>query len=159
MYICNLKFDIKKILIIIGAIALCIALIVEIGSRLNENKKQYDYVLTESNFTSILKTVHDNIDENVNKTIKLSGFIFKLPDFEDGYFVCGRNMILDNDEKIVGFLCNYNGNFKLEDSKWIEVTGHIEKGFYTTDMPVIIVESIKEISAPTNTFVKTPDFL
>lgn len=160
MYICNLKLDIKKTLIIVAIIAISIALIVEVSSRLNITKKgNFDYVLDENNFTDILKSVHDNIEDNVGKTIKLSGFVFRLPDFEDGYFVCGRNMLLDNDEKVVGFLCKYEGKFNFKDSEWIEITGTFEKGYYMTDMPVIHIESINKITAPANTYVKTPNYL
>ena len=158
MYICNLKLDIKKILIVIAVLAIAIALVVEISSRTNSSNN-FDYILNENNFTEVLKSVHDNIEDNIGKKIKLSGFVFRLPDFEDGYFVCGRNMLLDNDEKVVGFLCKYDGKFNFKDSEWIEITGTFEKGYYMTDMPVIHIDTINKITAPANTFVKTPDFL
>lgn len=159
MYICNLKINIKKMLIVIIVAILLVALFLEISSMNKEKNIAFDYILDENNFTEILKSVHDNIDENIGKTIKVSGFVFKLPDFKDGYFVCGRNMLLDNDEKVVGFLCTYAGNLDISDSEWLEITGTFVKGYYTTDMPVIEVKTINKIPAPANTFVKTPDFL
>ena len=141
-------------------IIVAIALFFEITSIFKNNlSDSFDYVLDENNFTETLKVVHDNIDDNVGKSIKLSGFVFRLPDFRSNYFVCGRNMLLDEEEKVVGFLCTYNKDIELVDGEWIEITGTIIKGYYTTDMPIIEIESINKITAPTNTFVKTPDFL
>ena len=42
---------------------------------------------------STLKKIHENIDENIGKTIKVSGFIYTLPDFNEDFFVCGRYMV------------------------------------------------------------------
>lgn len=160
MFVCNLKLNMKKIFIVCAIIIIAIALFFEISNMINsKNDNNFDYVLNEENFTQILKTIHDNIDANVGKTIKLSGFVFRLPDFRANYFVCGRNMLLDNDEKVVGFLCTYNGDLELADSEWVEISGTIVKGYYTADMPVIEISNINKITAPTNTFVKTPDFL
>ena len=159
MFVCNMKLNLKKILIVSAIIIVAIALFLEITSMFKDNLSSFDYILDENNFTETLKNVHDNIDSNVGKSIKLSGFVFRLPDFRSNYFVCGRNMLLDNEEKVVGFLCTYNQDVELADGEWIEITGTIIKGYYTTDMPVIEIESINKITAPTNTFVKTPDFL
>jgi len=160
MFVCNMKLNVKKLFIISAVIVVAIALFFEITSMFKNNTSgSFEYVLNENNFTEVLKSVHDNIDENVGKKIKLSGFVFRLPDFKSNYFVCGRNMLLGDEEKVVGFLCTYNQDIELTDGEWIEVTGTIIKGYYTTDMPVIEIKSINKITAPTNTFVKTPDFL
>ena len=156
MYICNLKLNFKKIFIVLAIIAVCVALFIEVNNR---TKKDFDYILTEENFTTTLQSVHDNIDENIGKTVKLSGFIFRLPDFKKGYFVCGRNMMYMDDEKVVGFLCSYDKAVNFNDSEWVEITGIFVKGYYMSDMPVIKVESINKITAPINTFVKAPDNL
>lgn len=155
MYICNLKLDIKKILITVIILTIVIALFVEISSML-KTKQTFDYELNENNFTEILQTVHNNIDENIGKTVKLSGFIFKLPDFEDSYFVCGRNMLLDSDEKVVGFLCTYDEDISLAENEWIEIEGEFVKGYYVSDMPVIKVNKLTKIPAPANTYVEAP---
>ncbi len=160
MFVFNMKLNVKKILIISAVIIVIVALFFEINSMLkNDSSTAFDYVLNEENFTETLKSVHDNIDGNVGKSIKLSGFVFRLPDFKSNYFVCGRNMLLDGEEKVVGFLCTHNQNIELADAEWVEITGTIVKGYYTTDMPVIEIKSIDKITAPANTFVKTPDFL
>lgn len=160
MFVCNFKLNFKKILIITAIIIVAVALFFEISDMLKkDSNNNFDYVLDTENFTNILKTVHDNIDSNIGKTIKLSGFVFRLPDFRANYFVCGRNMLLDEEEKVVGFLCTYNQDIELVDNEWVEITGTIVKGYYMTDMPVIQITNINKITAPANTFVKTPDFL
>lgn len=160
MFVCNFKLNFKKLLIIAAIIMVAVALFLEVTSMFQgKSSNNFDYVLDNHNFTDVLKTVHDNIDANIGKTIKMSGFVFRLPDFRANYFVCGRNMLLDGDEKVVGFLCTYNGDIDLTDSEWVEITGNIVKGYYTTDMPVIEVTNIQKITAPANTFVEKPDFL
>jgi len=163
MFIYNVKFNVKKIMIVLGIIAVIIAVSLELGifdnsntNNINIYKDKYDYIITESNFTNMLKDIHENIDDNIGKTVTISGFVFTMPDFKDNYFVCGRNMILSGNEKVVGFLCNYEKAYELLESEWVEVTGIIEKGFYQTDMPVIKVKTINKITAPQNTFVNPP---
>lgn len=157
MFIYNFKFNLKKIIITCIVIAVIIALTVELIAMYKDKKKaEFDYVLNTTNFTNTLRDVHNNIDENIGKTIKISGFVFTMPDFKEGYFVCGRNMILDSDEKVVGFLCNYKDINNFKESQWIEITGHFVKGYYMSDMPIIQVDTIKAITAPTNSYVNAP---
>ena len=160
MFVCNFKLNIKKVMIFVAIIAVIIAICLELGvfskknSNVNIYNDNFDYNITESNFTNMLKDIHEHIDENVGKTVSISGFVFTMPDFKDSYFVCARNMILSGNEKVVGFLCNYDEASDLLESEWVEVTGVIEKGFYQTDMPIIKVKTIKKITAPENTFVE-----
>lgn len=157
MFIFNVKLNPKKILITCIIIAIVIVLLVECLSAVKMFKKNnFDYTLTEENFTNYLKSIHDNIPENIGKSIKLSGFVFTLPDFKENNFVCGRNMILNNEEKVVGFLCEYDKTHELLENEWVEITGTIIHGYYMTDMPVIKVETITKIPAPTNTYVNPP---
>lgn len=159
MYICNIKLNTKKILIICLIIAIGITLFLELGSKnivSLDSAESYDLELTEENFTEVLKTVHNNIDGYVGKSIKVSGFVFTLYDFKQNNFVCGRNMMLDGEDKVVGFLCEYNGDLDIVQGEWIEISGVITKGYYMGDMPVIHIDKIKKIPAPANTFVKAP---
>lgn len=162
MFICNVKINIKKIMLILAIIAVIVAVSLELGLFSSNNQKvnvytdDFDYVITEKNFTNMLKSIHENIDKNIGKTVSISGFVFTMPDFKDNYFVCGRNMILSGNEKVVGFLCDYEKASDLLEAEWIEVTGTIVKGFYQTDMPIIKVKTIKKITAPENTFVNPP---
>src|SRR5574344_237361 len=107
MFVFNMKLNIKRILIYCLIISIAIASVVEITKYTKTKKSKIDYERTKENITTILKNVHDNIDANIGKKIKLSGFIFTMPDFKSTYFVCGRNMVLDGEEKVVGFLCDF----------------------------------------------------
>lgn len=156
MFVMNLKLNNKKVLIICIIIAFLVALIVEGISFINNNNDSYDYIVTGENFTNMLKTIHEDIEGNIGKTIKVSGFVFNMPDFKETNFVCGRNMLLYDDAKVVGFLCEYEKKNDLLDAEWIEITGTFIKGFYSCDMPVIKVESCTKIPAPANSFVDPP---
>lgn len=158
MFVVNFKLDFKKIFLVCILVAAIIATIIEFG---NNNSKvvnanldnNYDFVLTEDNYTSILKQIHENIDENIGKTVKMSGFVFRMPDFKEKYFVCGRNTIINNEDTVAGFLCEYDDANKLIDNEWVEVTGVIIKGEYNGTMPIIKIGNLNKITAPANTFV------
>ena len=159
MFVVNFKLDYKKILIGCIVIALFIATIMEFGTKtssstVNSNISNYDFDLTEETYTEILKTVHENIDEHLGKTMHITGFIFKMPDFKENYFVCGRNTISNNEDKVAGILCDYVEAQGLVENEWVEITGVITKGNYNGDMPILKVGSIKKVAAPANTFVK-----
>ena len=136
-------------------IAIAIALVLEITNSKSTPSlpsQTYDYDLNEENFTTILKQAHNNIDGCVGKTIKCSGFVFTLYDFKQNNFVCGRNMMLDGEDKVVGFLCEYNGDLDLIQGEWIEITGIITKVYYMGEMPVIQVDKIKSKENINNMF-------
>ena len=159
MFVLNFKLDYRKILIAFVVIALIVATIIGFGSNktssvATNDATNFDYVLTDENFTEMLKNIHENIDANLNKTVSLTGFVFRMPDFKDGYFVCGRNTIVDTQDKVAGFLCQSDEESKLLDNEWVEITGVIIKGEYNGEMPIIKVGSIKKVVAPANTFVK-----
>ena len=157
MFVVNFKLDFKKILIGSIVIALFVATIMEFGTKtssVNSNISNYDFDLNDENYTSILKTIHENIHENLGKTIHLSGFDYRMTDFKENYLVCGRNTISNNEDKVAGILCDYSEAKSIIDNEWVEITGVIIKGNYNGDMPIIKVGSLKKITAPANTFVK-----
>lgn len=163
MFVVNFKLNIKKILIICLLIAIVSAVLIEFvasgsnlesAATLKKDESKYDYILTDENYIKLLKEVHENIQGSVNKTIKLSGFVFRMDDFKENIFVCGRNTIVNEEDTVAGFLCESADASKLKDSEWIEITGVIKEGTYNTTMPIIKVGSIKKITAPANTFVK-----
>lgn len=160
MFVLNFKLDFKKILLACFVIALLVVTIIEFGSNnqttnvASKNDGKYDYVFTDENFTKTLKDIHTNIDANIGKTVKITGFVFKMPDFKENYFVCGRNTISNNEDTIAGFLCEYKNANKLIENEWVEITGVIIKGEYNETMPVIKIGNIKKITAPANTFVE-----
>lgn len=159
MFVLNFKLDGKKILFGCILIALLIATIIEFGNLntdavISKNNNSYDYILTEDNYVDILKSVHGNIDENIGKTVQLSGYVCRMLDFKENYFICGRNMIVNNENSIAGFLCYSDKASSLIDNEWVEITGVIAKGEYNGQMPIIRVGSVKKITAPANTYVE-----
>lgn len=158
MFVVNFKLNFKKILIFCVVVALFIATIIEFGTgenvnTVNSNISNYDFDFNDENYISNLKTIHENIDQNLGKTVHLTGFVYKMDDFKENYIVCGRNTIVNNEDKVAGILCDYKDANKLTENEWIEITGVISKGEYNGVMPIIKVGTIKKVTAPANTFI------
>ena len=58
------------------------------------------------NYTSILKTVHENIDSYVGKKICFTGYVYRVLDLQDNQFVLARDMIVSSNSQSV-VLGNY----------------------------------------------------
>lgn len=112
-----------------------------------------------SNYTNILKEVHENLDAHIGQRIKFTGFIYRLYDFNDNQFVLARQMIVSSDMQavVVGFLCDLPNGNKYKDGCWVEIEGEITKGEYHGEIPVIEVEAIKEVKIPSDEYVYPPD--
>ena len=156
---CN-TYNMKKVLIVCLSISLISAMAIEYFANQNIASKStisgsdnYDYVLKDDNYLSILKNVHENIDENVGKTVKITGYIFRMPDFDENTFVVGKNIVWNSEDSIAGFMCVSKNSKDFKDNEWVEITGIISKGKYVSDMPIIQVGSIKKVEAPKNTFL------
>lgn len=115
--------------------------------------------LTTGNYTNILKTVHENIDDYVGIQINFTGYVYRVLDLKENQFILARNMIISSDFQsvIVGFLCEYENSKNFENETWVELTGTITKGEYHGDMPIIKVTEMKEINKPNDEFVYPPD--
>lgn len=115
--------------------------------------------LTNKNYSSILKTVHENVDTYVGQKIKFSGFVYRVYDLDKNQFVLGRNMIISSDFQtvVVGFLCHYKEAETLRDNVWVEIEGTITKGNYHGDMPILEINSLKQIEKPNDEYVYPPD--
>ena len=116
-------------------------------------------ILTTENYTNVLKTVHDNVDNYVGKTIELEGYIYKLPDFNEMQFVLARDMVINSSLQtlVVGFLCNYNKANEFSNNTWVELTGKIIKGKFYEEIPVIEITEIKQKDRPKEYMVYPPD--
>lgn len=170
MFVCNVKLNsnvVKKIAIISICLIISIVFIL-VGFRFYNAaskvtvKDEFDNSKLEvnnSNYTSILKDSHDNIDKYVGKKIKFTGFVYRLYDFNENQFVLAREMIIssDNHAVVVGFLSNCDEACNFKDGAWVEAEGVIEKGYYHGDIPIIKVESLKETTAPKDEYVYPPD--
>ncbi len=157
MKIINLKVSVPKILlfliIIIAIIFVFSALVRFLNFATNE-----EIVMTNENYTTILKDCHQNIDNYVGKKIHATGYVFRANDFKSNEFVLARDMLINNTEaQIVGFLCQYPNANEFEDNVWIEIAGKITKGDYHGEMPIVQIESMKKITTPEDIFVHKPE--
>ena len=113
--------------------------------------------ITANNYTNILKAVHDNIDSYLGKKIKFSGYVYRVLDFSENQFVLARDMILNSQSYVVGFLSEYDKIKDFEDSSWVEIIGTISQGkYHNRNIPIIKVESINKIEKPEDATVLPP---
>ena len=117
------------------------------------------YNIEATNYTNVLKAVHDNIDDYIGVKIHFTGYIYRLSDFSENQFVLARNMIISSDYQtvVVGFLCNYEKAKDFANNTWVEITGEITKGDYHGDMPIVQITEIKEVNKPNEELVYPPD--
>lgn len=115
--------------------------------------------ISAENYTNVLKTVHDNLDDYVGKKICFSGYVYRVSDFTEEQFVLARDMIISSDLKtlIVGFLCESKQAKSYENNTWVQITGRITKGNYHEEIPVIEVLEMKKIDKPEEVYVYPPD--
>jgi putative membrane protein len=91
-----------------------------------------------------------------NKTIELTGFVFRDKDFNDTSFIAARSLITccAADTSIVGLICEYNDGKQLKNDTWIKVKGKIkDTSFNGQQMPMIVVEKCEEIEKPKNEYI------
>lgn len=115
--------------------------------------------MSTSNYTNVLKTVHDNIDNYVGQKIKFSGYVYRMFDFKESQFVLARDMVISSDFQtvVVGFLCESTEIASYQDNSWVEIEGTIIKSNYHGDMPIIQVEKLHSIEKPSDEYVYPPD--
>ena len=153
MKIFNIKLDIHKIRYIF--IFLIILLLTIFLFSIIINTKTI--IMTNTNYTKILKDSHANISKYVGRNIQTTGYIFRAKDFEEDQFVVARDMLINEKEaNIVGFLCKYDKASDFEDNIWVEIYGTIFLGDYYGAIPIIKVGTIKRITTPENIFVYPP---
>ncbi len=172
MYIRNFKLNGKmifKIIFVILIILIFIMFAIGIFNIFNSNEKVTSKsdgmppnqvnIITATNYTNVLKTVHENMTPYIGKKIRFVGFVYRLYDFSNDQFVLARQMIVSPDLQavVVGFLCHLNGAEKYKDGCWVEIEGTITKGEYHGEIPVIEIEKIKETKTPNDEYVYPPD--
>lgn len=170
MFIYNFKvngsvlFKVMLAIIIIIVLILCGVIAYKIYSasiKVNDNLRTDGITeLTNKNYTTILQSVHDNVDIYVGREIKYSGFVYRVYDLDKEQFVLGRNMIISSDLQtvVVGFLSHYKDAITLKDYTWVEIEGKITKGIYhNEDMPILEITNIKQINKPDDEYVYPPN--
>lgn len=115
--------------------------------------------LSATNYTNVLKTVHENIDDYVGLKINFTGYIYRVFDLSENQFILARDMVISSDFQtlVVGFLCEWEKAKDFENETWVELTGEITKGNYHGDMPILKVTDMKRIAKPNEEFVYPPD--
>lgn len=115
--------------------------------------------ISSSNYTNILKAVHENTDNYVGTKINFTGYVYRVLDLSDNQFVLARNMIISSDFQsvIVGFLCEADNAKDFENDTWVAVTGEITNGNYHGDMPIVKATEIKKVDKPNDEFVYPPN--
>ena len=115
--------------------------------------------ISAKNYTNVLKTVHENIDNYVGMKIRFTGYIYRVSDLNDNQFVLARDMIVSSNSQflVVGFLCEYKNAKDFPDDTWVTVTGEIQKGDYHGDMPILMITDISESQKPSEEYVYPPD--
>lgn len=115
--------------------------------------------ISAKNYTNVLKTVHDNIDNYIGMKIRFTGYIYRVSDLNENEFVLARNMIISSNSQflVVGFLCEYKNAKDFPDDTWVTVTGEIQKGNYHGDMPILKIIDISESEKPSEEYVYPPD--
>ncbi len=170
MFIYNLKIDGNKLGkiflgILLGIIIIITAIVVYriLGNNFFKTNDDTNSVkvqeLTVSNYTNVLKTVHDNIDDYVGMRVSFSGYIHRMVDFKENQFVLARDMVISSDLQtvIVGFLCECDDIKQYADKTWIQIEGEIIKGDYHGDMPILKITKIQKIDKPSDEYVYPPD--
>ncbi len=176
MFVCNLKVNakrIKKILFIIGLILLAFVIIFictkvfhtdfffHKGSSCATDNTVCE--ITNDNYTDVLKVVHDHLEDYVGQSVRYSGYVYRLSDFNEKNFVLARNMVISSDFQsvVVGFLCECDTAYQYKDFCWVEIEGTIVKGDYHGEIPVLHINSIQETKKPNEEYVYPPsdDFI
>ncbi len=155
--IINLKLNLTRLSLILIIVIAILFIFLAIFRLTNINQPKAEIIMTNSNYTTILKDCHNNIEEYINKNVLFTGYIFRMNDFSDTQFVVARDMLVGNSQaQIVGFLCTYDNAKNFENNSWVEVKGTVTKGNYNGDIPIIKVENIKKITTPNDVFVGVP---
>lgn len=168
MFIYNLKMN-KKALCR-GFIAICLLIIlciiiysfyiIFIKKNPTCDAKQNEIIeLNETNYTNILKSANEDIDSYVGSKVKITGYVYRLIDFDKTQFVVARDMKFEKSSQslVVGFLCESKDASKYSDGTWVEIVGKIKKGRFNSELAVLDVISIKETTKPVNLYVNPPD--
>jgi len=167
MFVFNFSLNKKKylkvfkIIIVILAIlifTISIFAIIKGSSQKSDNSDSKCLELTSDNYTNFLKDCHESIDKYIGTEISVTGYIYKLPDFNDNQFVLARTMLMNSNSQavVVGILCETASPIEYNSYSWVQIKGTIEKGFYKEDIPVLKVDEIKQAKTPKDEFVFEP---
>ena len=99
--------------------------------------------INSNDYPRILDEIHSNIDKYIGKKISVSGYVYIQEDFLKNNFVIAKNVIMNSEELIIGFLCENCTGIPLTPNETITITGKIEKCIYNDlQYPIIKVTKI-----------------
>ena len=169
MFIYNLKLNkktISKLFVVLSITIIILILIYSIyiiffknAVESTDNVRQNDIIeLDEANYTDILKASNENIDSYVGKKVRITGYVYRLLDFNKNQFVIARDMKFNNGSQslVVGFLSEYKKASDFPDGAWVEIVGKIKKGNFNGEIAMLDIVSIKETSRPKTILVDPP---
>ena len=168
MFIYNFKMNKKALyrgfIAISLSIIICIIMysiyIIFIKKNKTCDANQKDIIdLNETNYTNILKASNEDINSYVGLKVRITGYVYRLIDFDETQFVVARDMKFEKNSQslVVGFLCESKESSKYPDGTWVEIVGKIKKGRFNDELAVLDVISIKETNKPVNLYVNPPD--
>jgi len=166
MFVYNVKVSSSKLFKIIFALIFIVIFAITgfaifkvfaVNSNLKEKNDVYN--IDSSNYTNVLKAVHDDLDTYVGQKISFSGYVYRAYDFQGNEFVLARDMLISssNETLVVGFLCKFDNSRDFKDGTWVNITGEIKKGYYHGDIPIIEISKMEETKKPNDAFVYPPD--
>ncbi len=116
-------------------------------------------VFEDKDFLEIHDKIYDKIDDYIGKPVKITGYVYRIDNFEENYFIISRLAMYccAADAVLVGMVCDSRDfNFKFEPNAWFEIEGLMVKKILVfsegrTELPVIKITSfskIKSLSSP-----------
>lgn len=168
MFIYNLKIDKKKLSKVVIFITIILALAITAfaiykifcftdDADIFSNVSSVQEISSEE-YTNFLKDCHENIQNYVGKSFKITGYVYRMPDFNGNQFVLSRTMIINeaNSAVVVGILSNCQTASSFSDGDWVTVTGTIIKGNYKGEMPILEIKEITKCNRPEDEYVYPP---
>ena len=158
---------ILKTTLIISVLLIIALIIYTIYSIIHKSKLEGDLIrnnktplneISSYEYTNFLKNCHENLDDYIDMKVKITGYIYRLPTFNNNQFVLARTMVLDsnNTAVVVGILSQCESAKNYEDGDWVTATGTITRGYYNGEMPVVNINDIFKCDKPEDEYVYPP---
>lgn len=172
MFICNVKVNKNSLfkisigvcsIICISLMAVAVYKIYNVSQNSNQDQclpKNGVAVISDNNYTNVLKMVHEDLDTYVGQEISYTGYVYRVSDIKKNEFILARDMVICSSPKqtvVVGFLATCNDSETYENGAWVTITGTIQKGYYLEEVPILKITEIKRTSKPKNAEVPMPD--
>ena len=112
-------------------------------------------------YANILQAVHNEPEAYIGMKVRITGYVYRLLDFEENQFVIARDMYINENKTqtvVIGFLSENKNANKFKDGTWVSITGTIQKGkYHNEEIPILKVTDMQEVAKPSNPYVNLPD--